>query len=192
MTSFVFLAEGFEEVEALTVVDLLRRASMDVKTTSITESLIVTGAHGIPVTADTTINDADFANTEWLIAPGGMPGAENLHQCKELNALFKEHAAKQGKIAAICAAPAVVLAQAGLLNGKEATCYPGFEPLCKENGAKMIERPVVTDGNTVTANGPASATLFALAIINKTLGVAKSQEVAQGLLLSTNNTPYYF
>jgi 4-methyl-5(b-hydroxyethyl)-thiazole monophosphate biosynthesis len=192
MISYLFLAQGFEEVEALTVVDLLRRAGINVQTVSITEDRKVIGAHGIPVEADRTIAGLTLNDVEWLIAPGGMPGAENLHQSRALADLLEKHAAANGKIAAICAAPAVVLAQAGLLKGVEATCYPGFEPLCKQHGAKMVEKPVVAHGNIITANGPASAMLFALAIINKTLGISKAQEVAQGLLLTTDNTPYYF
>jgi 4-methyl-5(b-hydroxyethyl)-thiazole monophosphate biosynthesis len=192
MTSFVFLAQGFEEIEALSVVDLLRRAGMGVATVSITESRKVVGAHGIAVEADYTFEEATFDNIEWLVVPGGMPGAENLHKCEALNELLKTHAANNGKIAAICAAPAVVLAPLGLLNGIEATCYPGFEAQCKQHGAKMIDRRVVLSDNIITANGPSSAMLFGLALICKSLGVSESQEIAQGLLHSTNNTPYYF
>jgi 4-methyl-5(b-hydroxyethyl)-thiazole monophosphate biosynthesis len=192
MTSYVFLAQGFEEIEALATVDLLRRAGMNVQTVSITDNLKVEGAHNIAVEADVTIADATFSDIDWLIVPGGMPGATNLHECEQLNDLLKSHAAKEGNIAAICAAPAVVLAPLGLLNGIEATCYPGFEQECKHYGAQMVDRRFVVSGNIITANGPSSATLFALAIIGKSQGVSVSQEVAQGILLNNNNSPYYF
>ena len=125
-TSYVFLAPGFEEVEALTVIDVMRRAGMDVKTVSITDSRTVAGAHGIAVTADVVYEKTDFITPEWLILPGGMPGATNLSQYAPLNTLLLNQA-NSGKIAAICASPAVVLAPLGILDGKEATCYPGFE-----------------------------------------------------------------
>lgn len=192
MTSFVFLAQGFEEIEALATIDLMRRAEMSVVTVSIEDTTRVVGAHGIAVEADATFEETQFTDIEWLIAPGGMPGALNLHNHAGLSNLLEKHALKHGKIAAICAAPAVVLAPLGLLAGKEVTCYPGFEEPCKQHGAEMVDRPVVLADNIITANGPSSAMLFALAIICKSLGVSKSQEIAQGVLLSTNNTPYYF
>ena len=124
--SFIFLAEGFEEIEAITPTDVLRRAGMDVKTVSITDRHQVTGAHGITVVADLTFDEANFENAEWLIIPGGLPGAENLHNFEPLNDLLRKQAV-EGKIAAICASPAMVLAPLGLLDGKEATGYPGTE-----------------------------------------------------------------
>ena len=99
-SSFIFLAEGFEEIEALTVVDVMRRAGMDIKTVSITSEHTVRGAHGIPVTADVTFKEADFDGSEWLILPGGMPGATNLAGDEALCDLLRVH---KGKIAAICA-----------------------------------------------------------------------------------------
>ena len=107
--SFLFLAPGFEEIEALTVVDVMRRAGMDIKTVSIIPEHKVTGANGITVEADLLFSKTRFDNIEWLITPGGMPGSSNLAQYAPLCTLLKEHAAKGGKIAAICAAPAVVL-----------------------------------------------------------------------------------
>ena len=130
--SYVFLADGFEEVEALTPVDVLRRAGMPVKTVSITSSLLVTGAHGVTVTADLIFNSTLFKDPAWLILPGGMPGASNLYDFDPLHGLLKnQFESKHGKIAAICASPAVVLGQMGLLKGREATCYPGFEDMMR-------------------------------------------------------------
>lgn len=181
MKNFLFLADGFEEIEALATTDILRRAGMDVTIVSINHNNIVTGAHGVPVIADITFKEADFSGSDWLILPGGMPGASNLHDHSELNNLLKVHSTK-GRIAAICASPAVVLAATGLLEGKKATCYPGFETALVAAGAKHVDTRVVADGNIVTANGPASATPFALEIVRLTKGDQTAEEVASGML----------
>lgn len=180
--SFLFLAEGFEEIEALTAVDVLRRAGMPVKTVSITRSLQVAGAHGIVVKADLLFDNTLFENPLWLLLPGGMPGALNLYDFDPLHGLLmREAASKDGKIAAICAAPAVVLGQLGLLKGVEATCYPGFED--KLHGAIHKEEGVVVSGKYITAKGPAYALDWALTIVEKTLGRQIASEVAGGMLL---------
>ena len=182
--SYVFLAPGFEEIEALATVDIMRRAGLDVKTVAVNGgSKSVTGAHGIEVVADMLIADEDMSDAAWLVIPGGMPGASNLAEDTALCNLLKAQAARKGNIAAICAAPAVVLAPLGILDGKEATCYPGFENQCMEHGAVMVDRQVVNLGNIVTANGPASAMLFALTIVANELGNAASQQVGGGMLL---------
>lgn len=192
--SFVFLAEGFEEVEALTVIDLLRRAGMPVKTVSITTALQVTGAHGVTVTADVIFDNTLFADAEWLILPGGMPGATNLYEFSPLAGLLQSQLkSEKGRIAAICAAPAVVLGQLGLLEGEEATCYPGFESMLK--GAKHVDADVVVSGRFVLANGPANAMRWALSIIQETFSSEKAIEVANGLLLyprDTEKVDYFF
>ena len=189
--SFVFLAEGFEEIEALTPVDVLRRAGMDVKTVSITDSHQVTGAHGVTVTADLTFRQADFDGAEWLICPGGLPGAQNLHEFGALGDLLKVHASK-GKIAAICASPAMVLAPLGLLEGKEATGYPGTEKGLKAGGAIVRDARVVVSGNIITANGPTSSLRFALAIISNSLGSHCAQEVGSAMLVYGKQIDFYF
>ena len=179
--SFLFLADGFEEIEALTAVDVLRRAGMPVKTVSITESLQVIGAHGVSVKADTIYDSTLFDDPGWLILPGGTPGAENLYNFAPLQGLLRRHVAdKKGRIAAICAAPAVVLGQLHLLEGHNATCYPGFEG--KLYGAKHQDLPVVSDREFITANGPANALVWALTIVAETLGHVQAQEVAGGML----------
>ena len=180
--NFLFLADGFEEIEALATVDILRRAGMDVLTVSIKHEHTVTGAHGIPVVADITFKEADFDGSDWLILPGGMPGAKNLHEFGALNELLKIHAEK-GRVAAICASPAVVLAATGMLNGRNATCYPGFDTELVAAGAKYVDSRVVLDGNILTANGPASATPFALEIVRLTQGESVANEVASGMLV---------
>lgn len=181
-TSYVFLAEGFEEVEALTSVDLLRRAGMDVKTVTISDSVHVTGAHGVTVIADVLFVDVDWQEeAEWLILPGGMPGASNLAAHKGLCELLLQQNARGEKLAAICASPAVVLAPLGLLKGKKAVCYPGFEGALVES--KPSDAQVVVDGNVVTGNGPAAASEFALSLIGVSLGEDAAKKVADGMLL---------
>lgn len=187
--SFIFLANGFEEIEALTVVDVMRRAGMDIKTVSITDHHDVTGAHGITVKADFTFKEADYADSEWLICPGGMPGSTNLHEFAPLGDLLKVH---KGKIAAICAAPAVVLAPLGLLEGKEATCYPGFEDEARKYGAIIRDVPVMNLEKLVTGNGPSSALHFALAIVANSMGDNAAQQVGSGMLYYKRSMNYYF
>ena len=128
--SYLFLAPGFEETEALATVDVMRRAGMEVLTVAINpeNSEKVCGAHGVVVVADLLPEDADFTDVEWLICPGGMPGAQNLADSRIVTEALRAHAAKGGKIAAICASPALVLAPLGILDGREATCYPGMQP----------------------------------------------------------------
>lgn len=188
-TSYIFLAAGFEEIEALTVVDVLRRAGMDIKTVSITDSHTVIGAHGIPVKADVLYDKTDFLAPEWLIIPGGMPGAENLSKFAPLNTLLINQAVS-GKIAAICASPGVVLGPLGILDGKEATCYPGFEE--KMGDAVRRDAPVVALDRLITANGPSSALRFALAIVANSMGEAVAQEVGAGMLFYPKRVNFYF
>ncbi len=181
--SFLFLANGFEEIEALTVVDVMRRAGMDIKTVSIYNTQEVTGAHGIIVKSDLIFNEADFNEPEWLIIPGGMPGASNLAEYAPLVNLLKEHYNTGGKIAAICAAPAVVLYPLGILDGKEATCYPGFEKGL--TNTTLRDMPVVVAKNLITANGPASAMKFALSIVAESMGINIAQEISEGMLCNS-------
>ncbi len=179
--SFLFLAEGFEEIEALTAVDVMRRAGINVKTVSITRALQVKGAHGITVNADVLYDNTLFKNAKWLVLPGGMPGATNLYEFAPLQGLLRRQAeSPEGKIAAICAAPAVVLGQLGLLKGHHATCYPGFEGMLE--GAIVENAPVVVDDKFVLGNGPANALLWALNIVKEDRGLAAAEEVANGML----------
>lgn len=191
--SYLFLAKGFEEVEAITPVDVLRRAGMNVKTVSITDDRNVTGAHGVSVRADMLFTDCVFNSDdiEWLILPGGMPGAENLHNFQPLTELLLAHAANKGKIAAICASPAVVLSPLGILDGHEATCYPGFEKLCHKE-VKMRDQRVVALERIITANGPSSALPFSLAIVANSMGESVSQEVGSGMLYYSKSTNMFF
>lgn len=189
-TSYVFFADGFEEIEALTVIDVLRRAGIPVKTVSINPTVDVVGAHGVKVAADTTFGENNYDDAEWIIFPGGMPGASNLAACEPLVNLINKHYQKNGKIAAICASPSVILGPLGILNGRNAVCYPGMEHGMK--GAKVGFKPVVTDGNVITGNGPAAATQFALTIVSHTIGEAKSREVGEGMLVYSHHSEFYF
>ncbi len=178
--AIVFLAEGFEEMEATGTVDILRRGGVNALTASITEDLNVTGAHGMKFIADTTLSTLDLSGIDALILPGGLPGSTNLNECVPLKeALLNQY--REGKIvAAICAAP-LVLGGLGLLKGKKATCYPGFET--KMIGAEATGNATETDGNVITGKGPGLVFQFGLALVAALRGEATAEEVAAGLLL---------
>lgn len=158
---YVFLAEGFEEIEALGTVDILRRCEIDIKTVAITESLTVCGSHGISVNADIVKEDIKEDEIDALILPGGLPGADNLEQCPFVTNLLKKKAADGKIIAAICAAPKV-LGVLGLLSGVKATCYPGYE--ARLVGAVTKHKDVVSDKNFITSKGAGTTHLFAAEI----------------------------
>ena len=166
------LAEGFEEIEAVTIVDLLRRADIEVHTASLADRR-VTGSHGITVEADLVLDDAKAADYDMIVLPGGMPGAEHLKNDVRVIALLQEFAAQGRFTAAICAAPGV-LAHAGLLEGREATSFPGFLRADSAPGIRLSESPVVVDGKVVTSRGPGTAIEFSLALI----GLLRGGEVA--------------
>ncbi|MDE7410827.1 MAG: DJ-1/PfpI family protein [Paramuribaculum sp.] len=179
--SYLFLADGFEEIEALATVDVLRRAQMEVITVSINRDTVVTGAHGVAVTADATIANVDLdTDTEWLICPGGMPGASHLAADAKLTDMLVRHHAAGGKIAAICASPALVLWTAGVIDGRHFTCYPGMEP--EDCGDLYTGDPVVAFDTLITGNGPASTLAFAYSIVAATKGVDVASEVAKAMM----------
>ncbi len=175
--TYVFLAEGFEEIEALAVVDILRRCKIEVQTVSISENLQVTGSHGIPVMADVSLTQLDASTAKAFILPGGLPGADNLQACSPLKAALQQAAKKEKIVAAICAAPKV-LGAFGLLHGKKATCYPGYEP--ELLGATPVTDKVVQDGNIITSQGVGTACEFAFALA-KALGT-DPEPVRKGML----------
>ena len=180
-TSFVFLADGFEEVEALTCVDVMRRAGMPVVTVSINPDLAVTGAHGVTVIADSQFEDNDYSDAEWMVLPGGIPGAPNLAAHEALCDLLVAQDERGDKVAAICASPAVVLAPLGILQDREAVCYPSMEQGIE--GVKWTSGSVAVDGNVVTGNGPAAAAPFAVALVSPSMGQDVADQVAGGMLL---------
>ena len=177
----LFLAPGFEEIEAISILDILRRAGINVASVSISGDLRVLGAHSIAVEADCLYPDIDFSQAEMLILPGGMPGTKNLNVHEGLKAAIMDFAHTGKPLAAICAAP-MILGQLGLLEGKKATCYPGNEVHLK--GATLSEYGVVQDGNIITASGPGVAIEFALRIVSFFLGEEKADEISKALLMT--------
>ena len=178
--AYVFLANGFEDVEALIPVDVLRRGGIDVTTVSVVDdSQIVESAHGVQLFADTLFDDCDFSDADLLLLPGGMPGATNLYEHEGLCAAIKAHAAKGRRLAAICAAPGVVLGQLGLLQGRRATCYPGFERLMA--GATYTADLFTTDGTITTGEGPAAAFPFAYELLALLTDRNVSDQIAEGM-----------
>jgi len=165
--AIITIATGFEEIEAITAIDILRRAGIETTIAGL-EGISVTGSHRITVTADKKLSDVrpDF---DALIIPGGMPGALHLHNSSNMNNFIKAMASKGALIAAICAAPSVVLAPLGLLDNKNATCYPGNQVDFGKT-TRYKNSAVVVDGNIITSQGPATALGFALAIVEKLIG----------------------
>ena len=178
--NYVFFADGFEEIEALTAVDVMRRAGMPVTTVSINPFDVVTGAHGVVVSTDAVLDGLNMSDAQWLVLPGGMPGATNLLECDELAHALVEHNRREGRIAAICASPAVVLAPLGILDGKRAVCYPGME--VEGYGAEWCEALTMTSGNVITGSSPGAAMQFALAIVAATPNT-DAATVAAGMVL---------
>lgn len=175
----VFLADGFEEIEGLTVVDLLRRAGVDVDTVSVSGSLNIHGAHGIDVLADRLFEDMDFSDTDMLVLPGGMPGTIHLQEHSGLEKLLKEYHEKQLYIAAICAAPSI-LGALGFLKGRTACSYPSKEDAL--TGAVVVRDPVALDGHIITSRGMGTAIPFALTLIAVLCGQEKAEEVSESIV----------
>ena len=177
---YVFLANGFEDVEALIPVDVLRRGGVEVVTVSVVaDSQVVETAHQVQIVADAMIEDCNFSDADLLFLPGGMPGATNLYEHEGVRKAVLAQAAAGKKVAAICAAPAVVLAQLGVLDGKQATCYPGFEKLLTK--AQYTADLVTVDGNITTAEGPAAAFPFAYELLAQLVSKEVSAQIAEGM-----------
>ncbi|MBR6328750.1 MAG: DJ-1/PfpI family protein [Lachnospiraceae bacterium] len=173
--NYIFLADGYETVEALAVVDMMRRAALPLTLVSMNETEFVTTSHQVVTKADTTFDKADLSDARMLILPGGMPGTANLEENEALCDALKKHAKAGGDLAAICAAPRV-LGRLGLLEGKRATCFPGNEELLK--GAKVSTAGVESDGNVITGKGMGAAVLFGAAIVER----LKDKETADRIL----------
>lgn len=177
---YVYLAEGFEEVEALTAVDVMRRAGIEVQTVSITGENIVRGTHDIKVEADILYEEADHAKCEMIVLPGGLPGADYLNEHEDLAKQIVNFAKDDSKkVAAICAAPQV-FGTCGILEGKKATIYPSMENCLK--GGQATGENVTVDGNIITGMGPALAMEFALKLVEELKGKDAAEKVADGLL----------
>lgn len=172
----LFLAEGFEEIEALATVDILRRADVEVRTVGVSGKQVL-GAHGITVAADITAEEAVTNGLEMVVLPGG-PGTSNLEESVTAQE-FVDYAVRNDLwLGAICAAPSI-LGHKGLLNGKQAVCYPGYEPELK--GAQVNDTVVCRDGRIITGNGPGAAYAFGLELVAALKGQAKADEVKAGM-----------
>ncbi len=183
-TAFIFLATGFEEIEAIAVVDVLRRAGVEVTIVAIPEEddeFWVEGAHGITITGDDIFDEIDFSGGDMLILPGGQPGTSNLNVHKGLKEVIQTYYDQQKYIAAICAAP-LVLGGMGLLKGKRAVCYPGYE--VRLTGAEIAKNErVVVDGNIITAKGPGTAIEFALQLVEILVDKATADKLAVEMIV---------
>lgn len=178
---YIYLANGFEETEMIAPLDLIRRAGLDVKTVSITNDTIVTGSHGITVKADTTVfeDDYDVTKAEMVVLPGGLPGTTNLEASEKVREALI-YAYENGKYTcAICAAPSV-LGKMGILKGKKAVCYPGFEKYL--DGAVNTDSRCERDGNVITAVGMGAAVEFGLKIVEALCGKEVSEKIKNGIL----------
>ena len=178
---FIHLATGFEEVEALTAADLLRRAGVETALVSVTGEKTVEGAHGFRIEADMLFEDADYSDCELIVLPGGMPGTKNLAAHRGLCDKIKEFNENGRLIAAICAAP-MVFGSLGLLEGKRATCYPG----CEETmiGADYTKELVTIDGNIITGEGPAAAFPYAYTILEILAGKDVADQLREGMMFN--------
>lgn len=176
---YLFLANGFEEIEGLTVVDVLRRGGVEVTTVSITGKKQIMGSHKIPVEADVVFEDEhDYMDADMIVLPGGLQGTNALMAHEGVRELLYYYRNEEKYVSAICAAPSV-LGMNGLLKGKEATCYPGFED--KLLGAVKSDKPVVQDGKIVTGEGMGVSVEFALKLLELLQGADKAKEIGKGI-----------
>jgi 4-methyl-5(b-hydroxyethyl)-thiazole monophosphate biosynthesis len=178
---YVFLADGFEDVEALIPIDVLRRGGVEVVTISTTLFPLVESAHGVNMEADLQFDQVDYSDADLLMLPGGMPGASNLFAHEGVREVLMAQYKAGKKIAAICASPAVVLAPLGILEGKKATCYPGFEKALEETGATYTGDLVTVDGNITTGEGPAAAFPYAYELLTQLVDKQTSDQIAEGM-----------
>ena len=179
---YVFLADGFEDIEALAPIDILRRANVDVKTVGVTGKE-VTSSHGVTVKADISVSDIKLdSDLELIVLPGGMPGTLNLKACELLTAAVKAFDQVGKGVAAICAAPSI-LAELGILTNRPATSNPNFQHVLVENGAILSEEPAVVDSNVITSKGMATAIPFGLEIVRWFLGDAAVEDLKPRIVL---------
>lgn len=175
----VFLAEGMEEIEALTVVDICRRAQIDIKTVSITNEPMVTSSHGIKVQADMVFSEVDFEEVDMIVLPGGMPGTLNLEACEPLMKKVEEFDEMGKYIAAICAAPSI-LGHKGMLKGRNVCCYPSFEE--QLTGALVSKNPVEASAHIITSRGMGTAIDFALRIVTCMKGQPCADSIKEAII----------
>jgi 4-methyl-5(b-hydroxyethyl)-thiazole monophosphate biosynthesis len=180
MKAYIFLADGFEEIEAIAPIDIFRRAQIEVTTISISDENVVRGAHGITVIADSLFSDTDFSDNDILYLPGGMPGTKNLDAHEGLKKLIYYQINQNKKLAAICAAPSI-LGKMGLLEGKEAICFPGFEN--QMLGAILSDKKIVKSDNILTAKGAGVAVQIALKLVEELQGKDFSEKIASSICI---------
>ena len=180
-TICIFLAEGFEEMEAMFPLDVMRRGGLNVKTVSVTGEKTVVSSHQVPIVADMLFEDLKEEDVEMVVLPGGLPGATNLDAHEGLGKLIMTFAEAGRPLSAICAAP-LVYGKRGLLKGKKVTCYPGFEKYLE--GAEYTAALVEKDGNFITGKGPGAAMAFSFAIAEKYVGAEKVTELKQGMMIA--------
>lgn len=181
----VFVAPGLEEIEGLTVVDVLYRAGVPCDTVSVTSGREVTSSHEVTIVCDRSIADEGFSFDDYdmLVLPGGIPGTPNLRACEPLCSALVEFSRSGRALAAICAAPSV-LAELGLLEGRRATANPGFQHVLAERGALLVsDEPVVVDGGVITSQGAGTAMLFGLEIVRHFLGDEAVERVRDGVVM---------
>ncbi len=174
------LANGTEEIEAIAVIDVLRRAGAEVTIAAVAAELTITAAHGVKIVADKLLMDCKEEQYDLIVLPGGMPGAEYLRDSIELTTMLKQQRAANRLYAAICAAPAVVLQSHGLLDGVKSTCYPSLLPEL-ENG---VDAKIVVDNNCITSQGPGTTLEFALKLVELLFDEAAAENLAQQLLVA--------
>lgn len=179
LKGYIFLADGFEEIEGLTVVDVMRRAGIDVETISISGQKQINGAHKIIVEADRLFEETDFSDGDMLVLPGGMPGTLNLKSHEGLRKLIVEFDEEKKYLAAICAAPSI-LSELGILKGRKACAYPSFEEGL--DCAQIVREAAVTDGHVTTGRGMGAAIPFALKLTELLCGTEKANEIAESIV----------
>lgn len=182
--SYIFLAPGVEEIEAIATIDALRRAEIPVVAVAVDTTLQIKGATGQTIVADSLISDINISDADWLIVPGGVPGAPNLHASKVVGDMLTSHYNKGGRIASICAGPALVLAPLGILKGKKATCYPGLGDQINGNGGEYVNETVVALPGLITSEGPGTTLPFAIEIIRQTKGDKEADDIAKSMIVA--------
>ena len=178
---YEYIADGTEEIEALTMTDVLRRAGVEVVTVSINKTAEVTMSHGVRIICDTTVTEADVNDADMLLLPGGMPGSTNLNDCEAVRTAVLRHYEQGKKVGAICAAP-LILGGLGILQGKRATCYPGFES--QMTGATYTKELFTIDGNVITGEGPAATLPFSYAILEMLGKGAEAEQLREGMMFN--------
>lgn len=180
-TVLVPLAQGCEELEAVTIIDILVRGGIEVTTASLDNNQTITASRGVQLLAQKVLDQVESEHFDMIVLPGGLPGADYLEQSSQLISMLKGVLERGGKVAAICAAPKV-LVKAGLLDNKSATSYPGFIDVKPAKGMNYIDQAVVTDGQLITSKGPGTAMDFALELVEKLQGKNKRDEVEKALM----------